>query len=165
MKIKAAVSPATGQPFEIQEVELEDPRSNEVLVRIVGTGLCHTDLLFKDHMPIPLPAVYGHEGAGIVEKVGNGVTAVAPGDPVAISYNSCGKCNSCLNGMPFYCENFVGINYTGMRLDGSMPITKDGVPLFGMFFGQSSFAVLVRSPPQPRNMHVRGEISCLFKKD
>ncbi len=140
MKIKAAVAPQTGKPFEIQEVELEGPRSNEVLVRIVGTGLCHTDLLFKDHMPIPLPAVYGHEGAGIVDQVGDAVTTVAPGDPVAISYNSCGKCNNCLCGMPFYCSNFIGLNYSGARADGTMPITKDGVPLFGMFFGQSSFA-------------------------
>jgi len=139
MKIKAAVSPAMGQPFEIQEVELEEPRSNEVLVRTVGTGLCHTDLLFKDHL-IPMPAVFGHEGAGIVEKVGDAVTVVAPGDPVALSYNSCGACNNCLSGKPFYCLNFNGINYSGARGDGSMPITKDGVPQYGCFFGQSSFA-------------------------
>lgn len=140
MKIKAAVAPEMGKPFQIQEVEIDEPRSNEVLVRIVGTGLCHTDLLFKDHLPIPLPAVYGHEGAGIVEKVGPGVTSVAPGDPVAISYNSCGKCNNCLLGKPFYCLNFVALNYSGIRADGTMALSKDGIPLFGSFFGQSSFA-------------------------
>ncbi|MFO7964287.1 MAG: NAD(P)-dependent alcohol dehydrogenase [Desulfobacterales bacterium] len=155
MKIKAAVSPQTGKPFEIQEVDLEEPRPNEVLVRIVGTGLCHTDLLFKDHMPIPLPAVWGHEGAGIVEKTGEAVTSVKPGDPVAISYNSCGKCNNCMCGMPYYCLNFIGLNYSGARLDGTMPISKDGSPVFGMFFGQSSFAEfsltternIVKAPP------------------
>lgn len=140
MKMKAAVAPATGKPFEIQEVDLEEPRSNEVLVRIAGAGLCHTDLFFKNDLPIPLPAVYGHEGSGIVEKVGESVTEIKPGDPVAISYNSCGKCNNCLTGAPFYCLNFNALNYTGARADGSMPISKDGAPLFGCFFGQSSFA-------------------------
>lgn len=140
MKIQAAVAPETGKPFQIQEVELEDPRPDEILVKIVGTGLCHTDMLFKDHMPIPLPAVYGHEGAGVVEKAGDKVSALKPGDHVVLSYNSCGKCSTCLKGMPFYCENFIGLNYGGARGDGSMPITKDGVPLYGCFFGQSSFA-------------------------
>ena len=139
MKIQAAVAPATGQPFEIQEVELEEPRANEILVKVVGAGLCHTDLLFKDHMPIPLPAVYGHEGSGIVEKVGDTVTSLKPGDHVALSYNSCGACVNCLKGMSYYCLNFVPLNYSGARGDGTMPITKDGVPLFGCFFGQSSF--------------------------
>jgi len=140
MKIKAAVSPAMGKPFQIEEVELDDLRSNEVLVRIVGTGLCHTDLFFKNDVPIPLPAVYGHEGAGIVEKVGERVSVVKPGDHVALSYNSCGECKNCLRGMPFYCVNFNGLNYGGARADGSMPITKDGIPLYGSFFGQSSLA-------------------------
>jgi aryl-alcohol dehydrogenase len=140
MKIRAAVSPATGQPFQMEEVELDDVRSNEILVRIVGTGLCHTDLFFKNDVPIPLPAVYGHEGAGIVEKVGEKVASVKPGDHVALSYNSCGICKNCLRGMPFYCVNFTGLNYGGARGDGTMPITKDGIPLYGCFFGQSSLA-------------------------
>ena len=140
MKIKAALAPESGKPFEIVEVELEDPRDNEVLVKIVGTGLCHTDLLFKDHMGIPMPAVYGHEGSGIVEKVGSSVTSVAPGDPVALSYNSCGMCANCLSGKPFYCLNFIGLNYAGIRMDGTMPISMNGAPVFGCFFGQSSFA-------------------------
>jgi len=167
MKIKAAVAPGTGKPFEIQEVELEDPRSNEVLVRIVGTGLCHTDLLFKDYLPIPLPAVYGHEGSGIVEKVGEGVTMVKPGDPVAISFNSCGMCNNCLAGMPFYCLNFTGLNYSGARADGSMPISKDGAPLFGSFFGQSSFAEFsltternVVKVPEDVPLEILGPLGC-----
>ena len=140
MKIQAAVAPASGKPFQIEEIELEDPRSNEILVRIAGTGLCHTDLLFKDHMPIPMPAVYGHEGAGVVEKVGENISTVKAGDHVALSYNSCGKCNNCLNGMPFYCLDFVRLNYGGAQGDGRMPLTKDGAPLYGSFFGQSSFA-------------------------
>jgi len=138
MKIRAAVAPAIGQPFRIDEVELDEVRSHEVLVRIVGTGLCHTDLFFTDL--IPLPAVFGHEGAGIVEKIGDAVTAVQPGDRVAISFNSCGGCKNCLKGMPSYCMNFQGLNYTGMRADGTMAISKDGAPYYGSFFGQSSLA-------------------------
>ena len=134
MKIKAALAPESGKPFEIVEVELEDPRDNEVLVKIVGTGLCHTDLLFKDHMGIPMPAVYGHEGSGIVEKVGSSVTSVAPGDPVALSYNSCGMCANCLSGKPFYCLNFIGLNYAGIRMDGTMPISMNGAPVFSDAF-------------------------------
>jgi len=140
MKIKAAVAPAMGQPFVIEEVDLDDLRANEVLVRIVGTGLCHTDLFFRNDVPIPLPAVYGHEGSGVVEKVGVNVTAVSPGDHVAISYNSCGVCKNCRKGMPYYCVNFNGLNYSGARADGTMPISKGGTPLYGAFFGQSSFA-------------------------
>ena len=167
MKIQAAVAPATGQPFEIQEVELEEPRDNEILVKIVGTGLCHTDLLFKDHLPIPLPAVYGHEGAGIVEKVGSAVSAVKPGDHVALSYNFCGTCQNCLKGMPFYCLNFTGLNYSGARADGSMPISKDGMPLFGCFFGQSSFGSLclvternVVKVPEDIPLELLGPLGC-----
>jgi aryl-alcohol dehydrogenase len=138
MKMKAVVSHEPGKPFEIQEVDLEEPRSNEVLVRITGAGLCHTDVFFK--ALIPMPAVFGHEGSGIVEKVGDSVTEVKPGDPVVISYKSCGKCKKCLAGEPFYCLNFNLINASGARADGSMPISKDGAPLYSAFFGQSSFA-------------------------
>lgn len=140
MKIKAAVVPGMGQPFELKDVELEEPKANEILVKLVATGLCHTDLLFKDHMPIPLPAVYGHEGAGIVESVGANVTALKPGDHVALSYNSCGKCKNCMNGMPFYCVSFMPLNFGGVQADGRMPMKMNEMPVFASFFGQSSFA-------------------------
>ncbi len=140
MKIQAAVVQEMGKPFQLVEVELEEPRSNEILVQMVGTGICHTDLLFKNYMPIHIPAVYGHEGAGIVVKTGEIVSAVKPGDHVVLSYNSCGKCLNCLKGMPFYCINFTGLNYGGTRADGSLPLTMNGSPLYGSFFGQSSFA-------------------------
>lgn len=140
MKMKAVVSSESGKPFEIQEVELEEPRSTEILVRITATGVCHTDLFFKDSMPLPMPAIFGHEGAGIVEKVGNAVTTVAPGDSVVLSYNSCGVCRYCLSGMPYSCENSYMANYSGARMDGSMPASQNGTALFSSFFGQSSFA-------------------------
>ena len=90
MKITAAVSRSRDSPFTLESVELDDPRPDEVLVRIHATGLCHTDLTSKTRAPGP--AVLGHEGAGVVETVGAGVTGIAPGDHVLLSYRSCGEC-------------------------------------------------------------------------
>lgn len=140
MKIKAALVPATGQPFQIEEVDLGELRSNEILVRIVATGVCHTDLFVKNHFPLPMPAVLGHEGAGIVEQVGETVTTISPGDHVVLSYGSCGHCKSCLKGHQPYCHDFKGINFGGVRSDGSSALSKEGAPLYGNFFNQSSFA-------------------------
>ena len=140
MKIKAAVVPATGEPFQVEEVDLEEPRSDEILVRIVGAGMCHTDLSVRDRRPFSSPAVLGHEGAGVVERIGAGVTQVGPGDHVVLSYNSCGRCDKCLRGYPGYCQDFIKLNFGGVRSDDSSPLSKDGTPLFGAFFNQSSFA-------------------------
>jgi aryl-alcohol dehydrogenase len=141
MKIKAAVVREAGGPFVIDEVELEEPRSNEVLVKIVSTGLCHTDLVARmGYLPMPHPCVLGHEGAGIVEKAGGQVTKVKPGDHVATSYISCGKCTSCIKGMPSWCSEFKKLNFGGRRPDGSTTLKKDGKTVYGCFFGQSTFA-------------------------
>ena len=141
MKIKAAVVREAKGPFVIEEVELEEPRANEVLVRIVSTGLCHTDLVARmGFLPMPIPAVLGHEGAGIVEKVGNQVTKVKPGDHVATSFTSCGVCRMCKSGKPAWCADFKKLNFGGRRADGSTTMKKDGKPVHGSFFGQSSFA-------------------------
>ena len=92
MKIKAAVVREAKGPFIIDELELEEPRADEVLVRIVSSGLCHTDLVARmGFLPMPMPAVLGHEGAGVVEKIGAQVSKVKPGDHVATSFISCGK--------------------------------------------------------------------------
>ena len=109
MKITAALVKSMGEPFEIEEIDLDDPRSDEIIVRIIGAGLCHTDLFFRDHVPIPIPSVFGHEGAGIVEKVGENVLNIEPGDHVVLSYNSCGSCNRCLQGYPSYCQDWQKI--------------------------------------------------------
>jgi len=91
MQIKAAVARTPDGPFTVETVALDAPRPDEVLVRIVGVGLCHTDLIARDQfIPIPLPAVLGHEGAGVVEAVGEEVTKVRPGDRVVLSFRSCG---------------------------------------------------------------------------
>lgn len=137
----AVVHPGSGT-FTWEDVQLEDPRPDELLVRVVGTGICHTDLATRDeHLHTPMPAVLGHEGAGVVEVVGDGVVDVAPGDKVLLSFSSCGHCSACLHGHPAYCVNFIPMNFDGARPDGTTPIrSASGEPLGGRFFGQSSFA-------------------------
>jgi aryl-alcohol dehydrogenase len=128
-------------PFTIQAVELADLRPDELLVRVVACGICHTDLAVRDEqLPVPLPAVLGHEGAGIVEAVGSAVTAAQPGDRVVMSFNSCGECASCAHQAPTYCYNFFPHNWSGRRADGSPTMTLAGEPLNANFFGQSAFA-------------------------
>ena len=140
MKIKAAVIKAMGEPFEIEEIDLDDPRPDEIIVRIVGVGLCHTDIHMRDRVKIPIPSVFGHEGAGVVEEVGEHVLNIKPGDHVVLSFNSCGGCDQCLLGNPSYCRNFQKINTSGTRIDDSHTLSIDGSPVYGHFFNQSSFA-------------------------
>jgi Zn-dependent alcohol dehydrogenase len=100
--MKAAVMYENNKPLQIEKVTLDEPQSQEVLVKMVATGVCHTDLHFiKGEMPCPMPVVLGHEGAGIVEKVGPGVTTLQPGDHVVLMVAwSCGKCRYCVSGRP-----------------------------------------------------------------
>ncbi|MEV0222832.1 NAD(P)-dependent alcohol dehydrogenase [Streptomyces sp. NPDC050704] len=139
---RAAVVESGGAPFTLADVELDEPRAHEALVRIVAAGLCHTDLgVASGGLPFPLPGVLGHEGAGIVEAVGPDVTGVEPGDHVVLSFTSCGSCHNCRDGHPAYCAGWLPLNLLGgRRADGSATISRDGTPLGGHFFGQSSFA-------------------------
>lgn len=142
MEIAAAVTKEEGGAFEVEQVELENPQANEVLVRVAGAGICHTDLIVRDQLyPTPLPAVLGHEGSGVVESVGEAVTSVEPGDHVVMSYDFDGTCRSCRDGHPAYCEDFFAHNFGGARPeDGTSPLSMDGESISGRFFGQSSFA-------------------------
>ena len=141
MEIQAAVTESKGAPFEIKRLELGDLRADEVLVRVVASGICHTDLIIRDQWyPVPLPAVLGHEGAGVVEAVGSGVTKVGVGDHVAMSYGSCGSCSKCQSGEPWVCHDFFGRNFGACRPDGSTALAIDGRVIHSHFFGQSSFA-------------------------
>ena len=142
MQITAAVVGAPSTPFVIDTLELSDPRPNEVLVRIVASGMCHTDLHGRDgYFPtMPYPAVFGHEGAGVVEATGTAVEAIAPGDHVIISFPWCGSCPNCRRHMPSHCLQSPKLKMSGTRPDGSTPIAKDGAPVYGAFFQQSSFA-------------------------
>ncbi|SCW84918.1 aryl-alcohol dehydrogenase [Sphingobium faniae] len=141
MKIRAAVTRQPGAEFAIEEVSLDDPRDDEILVRIEAVGICHTDLIFRETVgQFGRPAVLGHEGAGIVEKVGANVTKVRPGDKVLLTFRSCGECSRCAMDKPAYCENLALLNFSGMRPDGSTAIASDGMSIASNFFGQSSFA-------------------------
>jgi aryl-alcohol dehydrogenase len=140
MKIRAAVAKEIGKPYSIEEVDLAEPKEGELLIRMVGSGICHTDEAAQHQfLPVPLPAVLGHEGSGIVEIVGAGVKGFKPGDHVAVSFGSCGHCNSCLDGAPYLCEGFNEINFGGVMPDGSKRLSQNGEEL-SSFFGQSSFA-------------------------
>ncbi|MFJ4922967.1 NAD(P)-dependent alcohol dehydrogenase [Streptomyces sp. NPDC088725] len=144
--VKAAVVRAKGEPFDFQELDLDTRlRPDEVLVKVVATGVCQTDVHVRDqHLPTPLPAVLGHEGSGIVEAVGGAVTSVAPGDHVVMSYQACGHCKPCLSGNYAYCAQSFPMNFGGSRLDGTNALRRRagdaGEEIHGHFFGQSSFA-------------------------
>ncbi len=112
-----------------------------MLVRIAGVGICHTDLVCRDqYFPVPLPCVFGHEGSGVVERVGNAVTKVSQGDHVVLSFKSCGTCPNCVKGAGPYCLDLYGQNFSGARADGSSALSRDGGRVSGHFFQQSSFA-------------------------
>jgi aryl-alcohol dehydrogenase len=148
MKITAAVVPARSAPFEIHQLDLAGPNPNEVLVRIVASGMCHTDLHARDgYFPnLRYPVVCGHEGAGIVEDVGSAVTDLAPGDPVVISFPWCGECEPCRAERISYCTNARALKSGGKRADGSTPISRNGTPVYSCFFQQSSFATFAVAP-------------------
>jgi aryl-alcohol dehydrogenase len=137
--IQAAVLRKKGGPLKMESLELEGPREDEVLVRLVATGICHTDIDFCDDWDGAAdPVVLGHEGAGVVEQVGKSVKSVKHGDHVVLSYQSCGRCGPCRSGQPAACERFYEANFGFHRLDGSNALQRNGVG--GHFFGQSSFA-------------------------
>lgn len=169
MDIIAAVTREPQSPFLLETVQIEQPRAHEVLVRIVGVGLCHTDLVARDQfIPIPLPAVLGHEGAGVVEAVGDAVTSVKIGDSVIIGFSSCGHCARCDEKRPSYCRDFPALNYSGTRSDGSTGLSKDGECLASNFFGQSSFAThalahernIVPVDPEGGALETLGPLAC-----
>jgi aryl-alcohol dehydrogenase len=138
---KAAICRGKHTPFAIEDVELDDLRADELRIRIVACGICHTDLAVRDgQLPVPLPIVLGHEGAGIVEAVGDAVTVARPGDRVVMSFNSCGDCPSCAVEAPTYCYNFFPNNWMGTRADGAPTMFAGGAAMNANFFGQSSFA-------------------------
>lgn len=142
MHTQAAVVRTCSGSFKFETVEIDEPRSYEILVRIKACGICHTDIAVRDGLLAPhFPRVLGHEGAGIVEKVGKKVTSLSPGDKVLLSFCSCGKCANCRKDHPAHCIKFDALNFGWTRLDGSSTLwDANGFPLGGNFFGQSSFA-------------------------
>lgn len=141
MKTRAAVVRAGHAGMLIEELDLAEPRPNEMLVCLVATGICHTDVVAAlAGSSVPRPVVLGHEGAGVVEIVGANVAGFAPGDHVVLSYNSCGTCPACVDHASAYCFDMLPLNFGGRRPDGTSPLSKDGELIHGNFFGQSSFA-------------------------
>lgn len=139
VKIQAAVLRKRGGPLRIESLEMEGPREDEVLVRIVASGICRTDIDFCDEWDeSETAAVLGHEGAGVVELVGRKVKKFHRGDHVVLSYQSCGRCPPCRRGKPADCERLYEANFGFARLDGTNALQRSGVR--GHFFGQSSFA-------------------------
>ncbi|HZP77009.1 MAG TPA: NAD(P)-dependent alcohol dehydrogenase [Pseudolabrys sp.] len=168
MKITAAVVHERSGPFVVEEIELTEPRADELLVEIVASGMCQTDLHGRDgYYSGPYPAVYGHEGAGIVRGIGSGVKSFTAGDHVVISYPWCGTCPNCQQHRQSYCMHAFDLKMNGRRADGSTLMSRNGAPVYSAFFQQSSFgnfaianerfAVKVRSDAP---LEVLGPLAC-----
>jgi S-(hydroxymethyl)glutathione dehydrogenase/alcohol dehydrogenase len=142
MKVKAAVAWGPNQPLKIETIDLEGPKKGEVLVRIVASGVCHTDaytLSGVDPEGI-FPVILGHEGAGIVEEVGEGVTSLKKGDHVIPLYTpECGTCKFCTSGKTNLCQRIRETQGKGLMPDGTTRFSKDGKPIFH-YMGTSTFA-------------------------
>jgi aryl-alcohol dehydrogenase len=168
--MKAAVCRQGSDLFCVEELSIDDPRRDEVLVRFTATGLCHTDLVVASGwMPTPFPVVAGHEGAGVVEAVGSAVTGFSPGDRVVASFSFCGSCRNCLSGQPAYCPDHFPLNFGAQRADGSVGLCDaSGNAVRDHFFGQSSFAdyglcrpsSLIRMPATSPPDHVLAPLGC-----
>src|SRR6266496_4148904 len=123
--MRVAIFEEAGAAPALQEAEHTPLQDNEVLVRIAGVGVCHTDLTaLNGNVPLPTPAVLGHEGAGVVEAIGADIQDLEVGDHVVLTFDTCGDCRACSAGHPAYCELFAPLNYFGTRLDGTTTMVK-----------------------------------------
>ncbi len=146
MQITAAVVREKFGPFAIDTFELCEPRADEVVVRVVASGMCQTDQHGRDgYFDSPYPAVYGHEGAGVIHAVGGAVRTLAPGDHVVMSYPWCGDCANCRQQRMNYCLNSRRLKSNGTRADGSTLLSKNGAPVYSAYFQQSSFGTFAIS--------------------
>jgi S-(hydroxymethyl)glutathione dehydrogenase/alcohol dehydrogenase len=149
MRIKAAVLSAPRTPLEITTLTLDNPGAGEVLIRLAASGVCHSDYhLISGDTRHPLPAVLGHEGAGVVEQVGSGVTRLKPGDHVVLNWApACGECFYCQHQQPNLCETFTGPIWAGTMLDGQPRLHRDGQPVYH-YCGLATFAEYAVVPQQ-----------------
>src|SRR5437764_7910835 len=142
METRAAVAHKAGQPLSIETVRLDGPKAGEVLVEIVATGVCHTDAYtLSGADPEGLfPAILGHEGGGIVEEIGAGVTSVRPGDHVIPLYTpECGQCKFCTSGKTNLCQAIRATQGKGLMPDGTSRFSINGKPVLH-YMGTSTFA-------------------------
>ena len=167
MKIRAAVLERFAEPLIVQDVELAGPRAGEVLVRLHACGACHTDLFTASGVDPSgyAPCVLGHEGAGIVEAVGEGVTSVAPGDHVVTLFSpQCGQCVNCRSGKTNICVAIREQQNAGYLPDGTARLSRDGEAL-RHFMGRSTFAeatVMSEISLAKVNAAAPPEAACLF---
>ena len=142
MQTQAAVMRERHGRWSMETVSVDEPAPHEVRVRVVASGICQTDVHARDgFFPIPCPAIYGHEGAGVVERVGAAVTTLAVGDHVIMANPSCGQCDDCRAGFETYCSNAPALKQSGFRADGqSVSFHRGDERIHGSFFQQSSFA-------------------------
>jgi aryl-alcohol dehydrogenase len=140
VRITAAVVHERSGAFRIEPIDLCDPRDDELLVEVVASGMCATDLHGRDgYYSMPYPAVFGHEGAGVVRATGSAVTRFKPGDHVLMSYPWCGTCPNCRTKRQSYCLHAGDLKHNGTRADGSTLHAQNGKPVYSAFFQQSSF--------------------------
>ncbi|WP_115717830.1 NAD(P)-dependent alcohol dehydrogenase [Gallaecimonas mangrovi] len=167
--IRAAVTREKGAPFKLENAKIRGPQGDEVLVKVVATGMCHTDMIVRDqYYPVPLPAILGHEGSGIVEAVGPQVKDIQVGDHVVLTYGYCSHCHQCGDGHAAYCKEFYPRNFSGAGLDGETAIVDEqDQPLHDHFFAQSSFATYALSlesntikVPKEAPLELLGPLGC-----
>ncbi len=160
--MKAAICHEKNQPLRVEDVTLDPPRRDEVRVRMAATGVCHSDLsVVHGVIPMKLPCVLGHEGAGVVEEVGEGVTHLAPGDKVVLSWvTPCGRCFYCRLGKPHLCEVGEQINRTNRMPDGTSRLRRNGEELSAF----SALGALAEEAVVPANAAVKVPASAPLDK-
>ncbi len=134
MQMQAAIITEFNTPFRIETVELAPPKAGEVLVKLAASGVCHSDWhVLTGTTPRPLPIITGHEGAGVVETIGDAVTRVQPGDRVTLSWRpECGECHYCLKNKPNLCETLIPVINSGLQIDGTSRVTWRSEPVYIM---------------------------------
>ncbi|MDE2818610.1 MAG: Zn-dependent alcohol dehydrogenase [Chloroflexota bacterium] len=149
MQMQAAILNKANTPFSIETVELEVPKTGEVLIKMAAAGVCHSDWHVVEGLSyFPMPIICGHEGAGIVEAVGAGVARLSPGDHVTLSFRAnCGSCFYCQNNKPNLCEVYTPVLRSGLLKDGSSRISRNGEPVHIMT-GLGCFAEYVVIPEE-----------------
>ncbi len=166
MRIRAAVLTAPNRPLEVADLELDPPRRDEVLVRLAATGICRSDLSYVDgKWPVPLPIVLGHEGAGTIEAVGDGVDPARIGERVVLTFSpACGACRFCLEGRANLCLDAAAGLDTGFLRDGSTRLSRDGVRVHHLAYVSSfaSHAVVPANGALPIDPALDLELACLL---
>lgn len=149
MKMRAALLSESGQDFSIEEVELNQPKKGEVLIKMVAAGICHSDWhIVTGTTQHPMPVIAGHEGSGIVEAVGEGVTRIKPGDHVTLSWTpDCGECFYCQRNQPNLCETYTEPIWAGVQLDGTSRVSWNGETVF-LYCGLGTFGEYTVVPEQ-----------------